>query len=72
MKLFVTNNCEGICIEVSSLSVHNSLTFCTVSNNSTRQNILLEYVKKGMVHSFEVKGNEIKVAFFTKFIQKIA
>ena len=72
MKLFVTNNCEGICIEISSLSVHNSLTFCTVANTQIRQNVFLEYVKKGMVSSFEVRGNEIKVAFFTKFVQEIS
>lgn len=72
MKLFVTNNHEDICVEVSSLSVHSSLTFCTVVNNPIRQNILLEYVKKGMVSSFEIRGNEIKVAFFTKYVQEIA
>jgi hypothetical protein len=71
MKLFVTTPCEGICIEVSSLSVHSSLAFCTVSNNIIRQNALLKCVKKGIVSSFEVRGNEIKVAFYTKFIQEI-
>ena len=72
MRLFVTNNCEGVCVEVSSLSVNKSLTFCTIQNNPTAQNILLEYVKKGMASSFEIQGNEIKVFFFTKFVQEIA
>jgi hypothetical protein len=71
MKLFVTNDCEGLRIDVTSLSVHSSLTFCTVDNNPLRQNKLLEYVKKGLVHSFEVRGSEIKIAFYTKHVQEI-
>ena len=72
MKLFVDNNIEGICIEVSSLSVHSSLTFCTVKNNAHLQNELLKLVKKGFVSSFETRESEIKIAFFTKFVQEIA
>ena len=72
MKLVVANKCEGICIEVSSLSVHSSLTFGTVQNTPTAQNILLKFVKNGMISSFEIRGNEIKVSFFTKFVQEIA
>ena len=71
MKLFVDNNYEGICIEVSSLSVHVSLTFCTVKNSIDIQNELLKLVKRGFVSSFETRGSEIKVTFFTKFVQKI-
>ena len=71
MKLFVTKDCEGLRIDVDSLSVHQSLTFCTVANNPIRQNKLLEYVKKGLVNSFEVRGDEIKIAFFTKYVQEI-
>lgn len=72
MRLFVDNNFEGICVEVSSLSVHNSLTFCTVKNSVHLQNALLNLVKKGFVSSFETKGSEIRIAFFTKFVQEIA
>lgn len=72
MKLFVDNNCEGIVVEVSSLSVHNSLTFCTVKNNTQLQNELLKLVKKGFVSSFETRDTEIKIAFFTKYVQEIA
>ena len=72
MKLFVDNNCEGIVIEISSLSVHSSLTFCTVKNSACLQNELLKLVKKGFVSSFETRGSEIKIAFFTKFVQEVA
>lgn len=72
MKLFVDNNCEGICVEVSSLSVHSSLTFCTVKNSAYLQNELLKLVKKGFVNSFETRGSEIKISFFTKFVKEIA
>ena len=71
MKLFVETVHEGICVEISSISVHSSLTFCTIPNSLTRQNILLECVKKGIANSFETRGNEIKIAFFTKFVQRI-
>ena len=71
MKLFVTNNCDYVRVNVTSLSVHSSLTFCTVDNSLMRQNNLLEYVKKGLVHSFEVRGSEIKITFYTKYVQEI-
>lgn len=72
MKLLVANKCEGMCVEVSSLSVHNSLTFGTIQNTLTVQNMLLKFVKNGIISSFEIRGNEIKVSFFTKFVQEIA
>ena len=71
MRLFVDNDHEGICIEVSSLSVHHALTFCTVKNSVNLQNELLKLVKKGFVNSFETRNSEIKIAFFTKFVQEI-
>ena len=71
MRLFVNNNYEGICINVSSLSVYHSLTFCTVANSVCTQNELLQLVKKGLANSFEIRGSEIKIAFFTKFVQEI-
>lgn len=71
MKLFVDNNCEGICIEISSLSVLNMLTFCTVKNSINLQNELLKLVKKGLVNSFEIRGSEVKIAFFTRYVQEI-
>jgi hypothetical protein len=72
MKLLVANKCEGMCVEVSSLSVHSSLTFGTIQNTPTAQNMLLKFVKKGIISSFEIRGEEIKVSFFTKFVQEIA
>lgn len=71
MKLFVDNGREGIRIEISSLSVHSSLTFVTVSNTNRTRNALLNAVRVGLVSSFEVRGEEVKVAFYTKYVQEI-
>ena len=71
MKLFVEKDYEGMCIEISSLSVHESLTFVTVPNTGGTRNALLKSIQAGLVNSFEVRNNEIKVAFFTKYVREI-
>lgn len=71
MIVLVNNDHEGICMEISSLSVYNMLTFCTVKNSVNLQNELLKLVKKGFVKSFETRDSEIKITFFTKFVQEI-
>lgn len=71
MKVFVDNDHEGICIETNELAVHTALTFVTVAKNAKLMEILLFLVKKGIVESFRNHNDEIKIAFYTKYVKEI-
>lgn len=71
MKIFVDNSVEGICIETNELSVHPTLTFVTVPKSAKLIEILLLLVKKEIVESFRTHNDELKIAFYTKYVKEI-
>lgn len=70
-KLFIhTADNAGIVFFAKDLSVTSSLTFCYIDPN-TELSLLLNLVKKEIVHSFEPTETHIRVAFRTKYVDEI-
>lgn len=71
MNILIIENNIGHCFEISNLSVHNTLTFCNINGRTALYPVLMRLVKAGVINSFEPKDNVIRVAFYTKCVEKI-
>ena len=71
MKIIVKDQNIGHCFTVTEVSVHSSLVFCKMPNNEALYPIFLELTKKGLVHSFKPKNEELDVTFFTKHVETL-
>lgn len=70
-KLFIRTSIEGgrvfLC---KNLNVTSTLTYCTVDVD-TSLSLLLELLKRDVVHSFEPVETYIRVIFRTKYVDEI-
>lgn len=71
MKVIIKIENEGIGFDIQTLSVMESLTFVTINNHPIYYPLLMNLVKDKIVHSFEPKGDIIKVSIRTKYIDAI-
>lgn len=71
MKVIIKTDNEGLGLDVHTVSVMENLTFVTVTNHPVYYPVFIDLVKDGIVHSFEPKGDIIKVSIRTKYIDTI-
>ena len=71
MKVIIKVENEGIGFDIQTLSVMENLTFVTINNHPVYYPLLMNLVKDGIVHSFEPKGDIIKVSIRTKYVDAI-
>ena len=71
MQVIIKIENEGIGFDIQTLSVMDSLTFVTINNHPMYYPLLINLVKDHIVHSFEPKGDIIKVSIRTKYIDAI-
>lgn len=70
-KIFIkTSDNGGIIFFAKDLSVTSSLIFCNIDPD-TELSLLLNLVKKEIVHSFEPTETHIRVVFRTKCVDEI-
>ena len=62
MRVIIKIEDEGIGLDIQTLSVMENLTFVTINNHPIYYPLLINLVKDGIVHSFEPKGDIIKIA----------
>jgi len=68
MKVIIKIENEGLGLDIQTLSVMENLTFVTINNHSVYYPLLMNLVKDSIVHSFEPKGDIIKVSIRTKYV----
>ena len=71
MKVIIKIDNEGIGLDIQTLSVMETLTFVTINNHPIYYPLLMNLVKDKIVHSFEPKGDIIKVSIRTKYVDAI-
>lgn len=71
MRILIKIEDEGIGFDIQTLSVMENLTFVTINNHPIYYPFLINLVKDKVVNSFEPKGDIIKVAIRTKYVDTI-
>lgn len=71
MRVIIKIEDEGVGFDIQTLSVMETLTFVTINNHPIYYPLLMNLVKDKIVHSFEPKGDIIKVSIRTKYVDAI-
>lgn len=57
--------------DVTNLNVMDTLTFCNIVNESSIHPILLQMVKDGILNSFDIQKEYIRLSIRTKYVKEI-
>lgn len=57
--------------DVTNLNVMDTLTFCNIVNESSIHPILLQMVKDGILNSFDIQKEHIRLSIRTKYVKEI-
>jgi hypothetical protein len=71
MRVIIKLTTKALDFDIQTLSVMENLTFVTINNHPIYYPLLINLVKDGVVHSFEPKGDIIKVSIRTKYVDAI-
>ena len=69
MNVVIRNSKQALAFYVENISVHTNLTFCEITNEPKLYPILVDFVKSGSLHSFDIKGEVIKLAICTSNVE---
>lgn len=69
MNVVIRDSKQALAFYVKNISVHTNLTFCEINDEPKLYPILVDFVKSGTLHSFEVRGEVIKLSIYTNNVE---
>lgn len=69
MNVVIRDSKQALAFYVENISVHTNLTFCEITNEPKLYPILVDFVKSGSLHSFDVRGEKIRLSIHTSSVE---
>lgn len=69
MNVIIKDSKQALAFHVENISVHTNLTFCEIINEPKLYPILVDFVKSGAIHSFDIRGEVIKLSIHTNNVE---